>query len=97
MHSHDLLNRPARHTQHSHAQSTRSANMLRHTPQSLPELSPAPVATPLLGKKTDVLHYYRQQNLHFLNLGSVLIGINDHLLYHFDAHGNVDGITQLAA
>ena len=95
MHSRPALNHATRHTQH--AQGARSASILRQSTRMLPEPSSAPTATPLLGKKTDVLHYYRQQNLHFLNLGSVLIGISDHLLYHFDAQGNVDGITQLAA
>jgi hypothetical protein len=52
---------------------------------------------PLLSKKTEVLHYYRAQKLQFLNLGSVLIGISDHLLYHFNTAGEVDWVSEVPA
>jgi len=97
MQTQQSTNHPIRHTSVPHPQRMHSASTSRLNPDVLAESPLPPTTTPLLGKKTDVLHYYRQQNLHFLNLGSVLIGMSDHLLYHFDAQGNVDGITQLAA
>jgi len=85
--------RPRRTALTSHPSVSRPASMLRSTPDA--QHTGPQASAPLLGKKTDVLHYYRQQNLGFLNLGSVLIGISDHLLYHFDALGRVDWVTEL--
>ncbi len=52
---------------------------------------------PLLGKKTEVLHYYRAQQLQFLNLGSVLISLSDRVLYHFNRADEVDWVAELPA